>query len=242
MKKIRFLLSLLKNLRNNEHQHVHSSIIDLLDEQINTFSLLTSHYTRYKTCYRRLINYKKFSTNYHETDNIKLLERERNDMLLHIKHVSLGATYHISPPKKEAGRHLLFFLNNYKKILGMAYASGVACTYNLIQDLRRPENRDFVTLLELKEAINLLEDKNNELDETFNIRTKKKGEKRLAGKTASIRRATDIAGKETADMISSLHQLYTLQDLEKKKQIENLIDNINFIFKQAEDDYSAHAD
>lgn len=242
MKTIRYSITVLNRLQQNEHFYLHKNIVQILDGKIDAIATLFTKFNEYKELYLQLDEYYRQSNKFLETDELIELRKIRDNLVYSIKHALDSAWYDLQPAWKMAARTLQLIMNTYKNAVNAPYAASIADIYNMIQDFRMPENEVYVSLLELEGKINALNEKNNALEELFNLRSAKKEEKILYQEIKDTRLKLNTSAIELMRLIESMYNIGEINHEEEDLQelLLDFINKINALLTQSREDLYRH--
>ncbi|MDR1937136.1 MAG: DUF6261 family protein [Tannerellaceae bacterium] len=234
MKAIRYFN--LKNIRNAEHFQFHWMVVAYLSAVINQIIALIQLWLIYYTGFGSEDTLYKQSRKSSETLKLRKANTMRGKLFKLIKFAIETALLDPDTGRQEAAQNLKDLFNVYKNASQKTYLETTALITNLMQDLEKPENDAYVTLLGLSESINALAAQNQAFDLLYKKRSESNYVKKAQGSMNKARTKTD---KSFYDLVSGINALYQTNEItDKDPQLRHLlgeaIDAINSYIDQIE--------
>jgi hypothetical protein len=235
MNRIEKYANLTRNLRNGEHFEFFLEIIEFilkhlsaLGDTVKLWDILYNTFQKEDEIYKR-------SRKAAETRYITEAHTKRLNAFRVVKGGVETASYKDTPADKQAAERLAFVLDNFRNISKASLVEASALIFNMIQDLRRTAYAPSVQTLGLTEAVNTLEERNEEFKALYEEREMELKEAETLGNMRYIRPLTD---KAFATFTEALNSFYALARLNGKTAeadaLNQLINRINATISQYE--------
>ncbi|MDR1356165.1 MAG: DUF6261 family protein [Tannerellaceae bacterium] len=205
MKIIKAYLVLLSRLRNNEHYDFFQNIDGFVVKRIKDISEIAALWTPFHTYYIREDDIYKRSAKAIETKYINEIHQRRGAVFMFVRRSIEAALYNFDDKKKEAAVKLTEVNDNYKSAANAAMTEVSALLHNMIEDFRKPRYEAAITTLGLTDAVEKLEELNEEFKNVYAERTQNIEASGEQGTMAEIRPIVDKSFKLFTDAVNSFY-------------------------------------
>jgi hypothetical protein len=228
MKTIKNYRTLIRHLRHSEHFDFFRRIVEYLLTRITNFKDIVTVWTLFFGVFSQEDGIFKRSLKAMETKSVNDADQKRNDAYLVIRYGIESAVHSEDTAKKTAADKLSAVLETYRKITSAAITEVSSLVYNLVQDLRLAKYEASVTLLELDDAVDTLEARNQDFDAIYGERMEHYNTLENQGAMKDVRPLVDKAFDDLAQAINSVYGTSKLTgNAEAADLYEAAIDFIN---------------
>ncbi|MDR1644865.1 MAG: DUF6261 family protein [Tannerellaceae bacterium] len=228
MKTVTHFSSLLTRLRNGEHYVFFQVIVQFGQTYIAGMSELRKLLNAIVRLFEKESKIYKYNPKSPITASLNEVNRQRIDARMLVLRQIEAASYSPHPAVKEAAKALAWILDNYKGVNHASMVEMSAMLDNMVSDFRLPRYAGAVATLSLGEAIDSLEEVNNNFIALYQKRTHSIGAIHRLGFMADIRPKIDQA---FALFVEALNALLAISLLEGNTATANacqeLINRIN---------------
>lgn len=222
-------LGVFNYLRNGEHFQLHWTLHDFLTDKVTDFTPLSTIFATYKNLFEHEDIVFKHNARMVGTMAIKAADRVRGDAFRAMRMTVKGLTLNIDLPNRKLADDLLLIIDNFKRAPYKAYAENTAYISNLVEELQIPANFEKVEELSLDGLLTALDESNIAFRSLYNHRSEWLEAQKMQGSMRDIRRPLDLAFRNVASAINSLHEVNELgeKNADTRQKLEVMIVGIN---------------